>query len=85
MSHRLQRDEKLDFEVDSLKGKGFYDLISLVNTLIPKKKIEISREYIKSIGRGIGYTKTAFAYIFRKTQRRLKVTGKIYCLIIYSH
>ncbi len=39
---------------------------NLHSYFILKKKIEISREYIESIGRGIGYTKTAFAYIFRK-------------------
>ncbi|MBC8229253.1 hypothetical protein H8E77_06880 [bacterium] len=39
---------------------------NLNSYFIPKKKIEISREYIESIGRGVGYTKTAFAYIFRK-------------------
>lgn len=33
---------------------------------IPKKDIEITREYLESIGRGVGYTKSAFSYVFKR-------------------
>jgi hypothetical protein len=41
---------------------------NLNSYFIPKKKIETSREYIERTGRGIGYTKTASVYLFRKTE-----------------
>ena len=33
---------------------------------IPKKPVKITKEYLEKIGRGIGYTKSASAYLFRK-------------------
>lgn len=33
---------------------------------LPKKPITLSREYLFQLGRGVGYTKTASAYIFKK-------------------
>ena len=33
---------------------------------VPKKEIEITREYLESLGRGLGYTKSAFSYIFKR-------------------
>ena len=35
---------------------------------MPKKDIEITPQYLKELGKGIGYTKTAQNYIFEKTK-----------------
>ena len=34
--------------------------------LIPKKSLEITKEYLESIGRGIGYTKSPTTYLFKR-------------------
>ena len=34
--------------------------------LIPKAHIAITREYLEELGRGVGYTKSASSYIFRR-------------------
>ena len=36
--------------------------------LIPKRGIELTRESIRDSGRGIAYTKSAFAYLFQKSR-----------------
>ena len=33
---------------------------------IPKKKMKITKEYLEKIQRGIGYTKSATNYLFRR-------------------
>ncbi|MGB3633045.1 MAG: hypothetical protein WA982_03305 [Rubrobacteraceae bacterium] len=33
---------------------------------VPKKDVEVTSELLRSTGRGIGYTKTATAYVFRR-------------------
>lgn len=35
---------------------------------IPKKKITITPHYLKELGKGIGYTKTAMNYVFKKVR-----------------
>lgn len=50
-----RRGDKFTFSNDNL------------NTyFIPKKPVNITIEYLEKIGRGIGYTKSASAYLFRK-------------------
>ena len=39
---------------------------NLDSYFIPKKPIEITREYLEKIKRGIGYTKSPSAYLFRR-------------------
>ncbi|WP_445475441.1 hypothetical protein ACT9XH_01460 [Methanococcoides methylutens] len=39
---------------------------NLGSYFIPKKKIQVTKEYLEEIGKGIGYTKTANSYIFRR-------------------
>ncbi|WP_316506109.1 class I SAM-dependent methyltransferase [Nitrosopumilus sp.] len=39
----------------------------LSSYFIPKKPVKITKKYVRQINRGIGYTKSASAYIFRKT------------------
>ncbi len=36
--------------------------------LVPKKPVEITRELIERTGRGVAYTKPAFAYLFRRVR-----------------
>ena len=42
---------------------------------VPKKAIEITKEYLESINRGVGYQKSAFSYIFKKAAPRQGHTG----------
>ena len=35
---------------------------------VPKSDIEVTRAYLEKIQRGIGYTKTASGYIFKRVQ-----------------
>jgi hypothetical protein len=44
----------------SLSEKG------LDEYLVPKKPVEITREYLLERQRGIGYTRPAFSYLFRR-------------------
>jgi hypothetical protein len=46
--------------------KYTYSDKNLESYFIPKKDMEITEEYLESIGRGIGYTKSATSYLFRK-------------------
>ncbi|MDA0524448.1 hypothetical protein [Methanococcoides alaskense] len=39
---------------------------NLGSYFIPKKQIQITKEYLEKLGKGIGYTKTANSYIFRR-------------------
>jgi hypothetical protein len=34
---------------------------------VPKKDVPVTKEYLEQIGRGIGYQKSAFAYVFIRT------------------
>jgi hypothetical protein len=58
-----------------------YNLVSVINKrgdkytlsemdldsyFVPKKSLEITKEYIEKIGRGIGYTKSPAAYVFKR-------------------
>lgn len=51
-----------------LSQSGDYHVLTsgLDQYLIPKKPIELSPEFIHDHRRGIGYTKSAFAYLFRR-------------------
>lgn len=35
--------------------------------MVPKKPVELTREYLHEIGRGIAYTRSPFAYVFERT------------------
>ncbi len=50
------------------KGQNKYALSekNLESYFIPKKPREITREYLEKINRGVGYTKTPSAYLFRR-------------------
>lgn len=63
-------DERFELAgvVTSSKGKYKVRTDGLANYLIPKKTQDVTREFIKTIGRGIAYTKPAIAYLFKRTQ-----------------
>lgn len=52
--------------VKSAKGRYVIDDRNLEDYFIPKKPQDITRESLFKSGRGIAYTKSPFAYLFRK-------------------
>ncbi len=50
-----RRGDRFSFSADSLEAY-----------FVPKKDVQITKEYLEEIGRGIGYKKSAFAYVFRR-------------------
>jgi len=59
-----------DFELKAvlLNNKGKYKMVfeNLENYFIPKKSIFITKEYLEQKQRGLGYKKTASAYLFQR-------------------
>lgn len=50
-----------------VKGGSYYITDrNLESYFIPKKQIQVTKEYLEKLGKGIGYTKTANSYIFRR-------------------
>lgn len=49
------------------KNKYIYSEDNLETYLIPKRDVNITEDYLESIGKGIGYTKSPAYYLFRKT------------------
>ncbi len=47
-------------------GKYHITNKNLESYFIPKKNIEVTKEYLEKLGKGLGYTKTANSYIFRR-------------------
>jgi len=41
----------------------------LESYFIPKKDVDITKSYIENLGRGLGYTRNASGYIFRKSNK----------------
>jgi hypothetical protein len=35
---------------------------------VPKRDIDITKEYLEHIGRGVGYTKSGFSYLFKRLE-----------------
>jgi hypothetical protein len=56
-------------------GRGGYTVSdrSLDQYLLPRRTIEITPEFLHETGRGVAYTRSPFAYLFRKAATR--VTG----------
>ncbi|MFX1389083.1 MAG: hypothetical protein ACFE9Z_03355 [Promethearchaeota archaeon] len=62
-------DKDFEFIAVIYKSNSQYRLTSknLDKYFIPKRsELNITQEYLKEIGRGVGYTKTASDYVFRK-------------------
>lgn len=51
--------------VQSRSGKYAVSDRNLDSYLIPKRDVEVTADLIHELGRGIGYTKSPFAYLFR--------------------
>jgi len=64
-------DDDFEFIAVIYKNNSQYRLTNknLDKYFIPKKpELKITKKYLKNINRGIGYTKTSSAYIFKKTK-----------------
>ena len=49
------------------RGEQFkHSTNDLESYFLPKKNLEIDKEYLRKHGRGIGYTRSAFSYIFQR-------------------
>ena len=46
--------------------KYAYSDKNLDSYFIPKKDMEVTEEYLESLGRGIGYTKSPASYLFKR-------------------
>ncbi|NQT26175.1 hypothetical protein HQ585_12530 [candidate division KSB1 bacterium] len=64
----LDNDYKLIATIHKVKGKYRINYNSLGDYFSPKKDIELTKEYLHNIGKGVGYTKTAPLYLFSKVQ-----------------
>lgn len=63
----LDDDYKLVGGVNRQGEKFNFSTSRLEDYFIPKKDVLITKEYLEKIQRGIGYKKSAFAYVFRRT------------------
>jgi hypothetical protein len=63
-------DEDFEFIGVVLKRGVKYQISekNLSEYFVPKKAVEITPEYLEKIQKGIGYTKTASSYLFRKVK-----------------
>lgn len=62
-------DDDFEFIAAIYKSNGQYRLTekNLDKYFIPKKQeLKITKDYLKKINRGVGYTKTSSAYLFKK-------------------
>lgn len=52
--------------VNKRNNKYFLSTNDLSSYFIPKKELQITEKYLEKIGRGVGYTKSASNYVFRR-------------------
>lgn len=62
----IQNNLKLIGIFNRRNQKYSYSEYNLDSYLIPKKDMVITEEYLESVGRGIGYTKSPISYLFTK-------------------
>lgn len=62
----IQNNFKLIGVFNRRNQKYSYSEYNLDSYLIPKKDVVITEEYLESVGRGIGYTKSPISYLFTK-------------------
>ncbi|KGK99740.1 hypothetical protein LI82_00555 [Methanococcoides methylutens] len=62
----IDDDYELIAAVYVKSGKYHITNRDLGSYFFPKKQIPVTKEYLKELGKGIGYTKTANSYIFRR-------------------
>ena len=63
-------DEEYEFiaVIKKSGGEHRWSDKKLEEYFVPKKKIEITKEYLEKTGKGIGYKKTASSYLFRRVK-----------------
>lgn len=67
MAHLMKEYEFI--AVMNRSGKKFsHSIRNLDSYFIPKKPQNISFDYLEKLGRGIGYTKYAINYVFRRVK-----------------
>ncbi|NPE28808.1 hypothetical protein HNV12_12755 [Methanococcoides sp. SA1] len=61
-------DDDYEFIAVVYAKNGKYNITdrNLESYFIPKKQIKVTKEYLEELGRGVGYTKTANSYIFKR-------------------
>jgi hypothetical protein len=64
----IDDDYALIAVVNRRKGKHRLSEQNLDAYFVPKAEVEVTREYIQKLGRGIGYTKSASSYVFRRVR-----------------
>lgn len=62
----LDNDYELVGVVNRQGDKFSFSATKLETYFVPKKNVPITKEYLEKIQRGIGYQKSAFAYVFRR-------------------
>lgn len=65
MAH-LDNDYELVAVVNRRGDKFSFSVNKLEEYFVPKKNMLVTKEYLEKIQRGIGYRKSAFAYVFRR-------------------
>jgi hypothetical protein len=63
----IDKDYQLIATIHKNKGKYRISYSSLDQYFIPKRNLNITRDYLYKLGKGVGYTKTAPLYIFQRT------------------
>lgn len=64
----LDPDYQLIAVINQRQGKHRLSETNLDDYFIPKRDIQVSADDLRELGRGIGYTKTASLYLFRRIQ-----------------
>ncbi len=62
----IDKDYQLIASIHKSKGKYRISYSSLEQYFIPKRKLNITIDYLHELGKGIGYTKTAPLYLFQR-------------------
>ncbi|AKB85258.1 hypothetical protein [Methanococcoides methylutens] len=62
----IDDDYELIAAIDVKSGKYHITDRELGSYFFPKKQIPVTKEYLRELGKGIGYTKTANSYLFRR-------------------
>ena len=64
----IDPDFRLVAVASNRNGKFVISEKDLDQYFVPKKEIEVTAQYLKELGKGVGYTKTAMNYIFEKVR-----------------
>jgi hypothetical protein len=62
----IDDDYQLTAVIQQRNGRHTLSTRSLDSYFIPKKPVEVTKEYLERTQKGVGYTKTAASYIFQR-------------------